>query len=231
MKVVILAAGKGIRMLPLTQNIPKILVEVNGKPFLWYVLQRLKSAGFKDFIIVGGYKIEMLKEFVINNNINAIVVEQKEQKGTAHALIQAKYFCGREQFLVVNGDSLFSVDDLKELGKMHFTSCIVGKEVDHPEKYGVLLTQGNKLSKIIEKPKEFVGNSANVGIYKFTPEIWTALDKIGLSPRGEYELTDAVTRLAMHGNVQVLKLKDYWVDFGSLEDVKRVSDFLKTQNI
>ncbi len=231
MKVVILAAGKGVRMLPLTESVPKVLIEIGGRSFIWYVIQRLKSAGFQDLIIVGGYKIEKLKEFVINNDVPAIVVEQKEQKGTAHALMQAKRFCGGEQFLVVNGDSLFSVDDLKELAKTHFTSCIVGKEVETPEKYGILLTQGNKLSKIIEKPKQFVGNLANVGLYKFTPEIWTALDKIGLSPRGEYELTDAVTRLAMHGNVLVLKLKDYWLDFGSVEDVKKVGEFLKTQNI
>lgn len=227
MKVVILAAGKGTRMLPLTEHIPKVLVPVLGKPFLGYLLQHLKLAGFSEFVLVGGYKIEKLKEFVMQYGINAIIVEQREQQGTAHALLQAKMFCGKEQFVVVNGDSLFSPEDLKELVRMHFTSCIVGKETDHPEKYGVLAVQGNKLVRIVEKPKEYAGNIVNVGLYKFTPEIWTALDKITVSARGEYELTDGVTWLARHGNVEVLKLKDYWVDLGSREDIPRVEKFLR----
>jgi dTDP-glucose pyrophosphorylase len=227
MKVVILAAGKGTRMMPLTEDIPKVLVEVNGKPFLWYVLNHLRLAGFHDFILIGGYKIEKLREFVVNNGINAIVVEQNEQKGTAHALMQVRKFLGNEQFIVLYGDSLFSARDFSLLQERHFGSCIVGKEVEDPSRYGVLFTQGNKLVKIVEKPAAFVGNLVNVGIYKFTPEIWTALNKIEVSPRGELELTDAVTRLALHGNVQVLTLQDYWLDFGTKEDVKRAGDFLK----
>jgi len=227
MKVVILAAGKGVRMLPLTEHVPKVLVEVNGKPFLSYVLHNLELAGFNEFIIIGGYKIDALRQFVINNGINAIVVEQKEQKGTAHALMQVKKFCGNEQFVVVSGDNLLSPDDLGAMRKNDYFSYIMGKEVEDPRKYGVLVTRGEKLVKIVEKPQEFVGNLINLGVYKFTPEIWATLDKIQVSVRGELELTDAVSMLAAHGNVTVLKLKGYWLDLGCLEDVAKVGSFLK----
>lgn len=227
MKAVILAAGKGTRMLPLTLNTPKVLIKINGKPFLYYVIENLKKAGFNEFGIVSGYLKEKIDEFVKANNINAKIIEQKEQKGTGHAVMQAKEFCKDENFIVLGGDNLFSVKDLKAVNKKDNLCYIVGKKVDDPSKYGVLIVKGKKLVKIFEKPKEFVGDLINIGLYKFTPEIWGALDKITLSPRGEYELTDAVTLLAQQGKVNALKLKDYWVDLGCKEDIPNVEAFLK----
>lgn len=218
-------------MLPLTEKVPKVLVPVRGKPFLWHVLQQFQYAGFKEFVIIAGYLNEKIKEFVMHYNINAVVVEQKEQLGTAHALMQAKRFCGKEQFVVAYGDNLYSMEDLRALTTMDFTSCIYGKEVENSQKYGVLVMNGNKLVRIVEKPSQFVGSTINVGLYKFTPEIWTALDKIDLSPRGEYELTDAVSMLALHGTVIVKELRDFWLDFGCKEDIPKLEGFLKENGI
>src|SRR3989338_7913014 len=98
MKAVILAAGKGTRMLPLTKDIPKVLIKVNGKPFLYYLLKNLQLAGYDDFCIVAGYKMEKIKQFLEEFGFKAEIAEQKEQLGTGHALMQAKEFCGKDEF-------------------------------------------------------------------------------------------------------------------------------------
>lgn len=227
MKAVIMAAGKGTRMLPLTEHTPKVLIEVNGKPFLYYVIENLKKAGFDDFGIITGYLEEKIAEFVDEYNINATLIHQKDQKGTGHAVMQARDYCKDENFIVLGGDSLYSVEDLKVLNNDDNLCYIIGKKVDDPSKYGVLVEENGMLKRIHEKPQEFVGDLVNIGLYKFTPDIWSALDKIELSPRGEYEVTDAITALAVEDKVKVLPLKDYWLDFGCKEDIPKVESFLK----
>ncbi|MBU0456807.1 MAG: sugar phosphate nucleotidyltransferase [Nanoarchaeota archaeon] len=228
MKAIILAAGKGTRMLPLTENVPKVLVEVNRKPFLYYVIENLKKAGFDEFGIIVGYLKEKIAEFIESNGINATLIEQKEQLGTGHAVMQAKDFCNDENFIVLGGDNLFSEDDLIMMNNNDEFNYIFGKEISGDlSKYGILITKNNKLIKIVEKPTSFVGNMVNIGLYKFTPDIWDALDKISLSERGEYELTDAISILAREGKVNVLKLKGYWLDLGCKEDIPEVENFIK----
>ena len=105
---------------------------------------------------------------------------------------------------------------------------IAGLKQEHPEKYGVLIEDGDDfLEKIIEKPKEFVGDLINAGLYKFTPEVFEKIFEIKKSPRGEYEITDAISLLAKEKRVKIKKIKDYWHDFGNPEDVEKLSNFLK----
>ncbi len=226
MKAVILAAGKGTRMLPLTEILPKVLVEVNGKPFLYYVIKNLETAGFTELGIVVGYMKEKISAFLNENNIEATLIEQNEQLGTGDAVKQAKEFCGNENFIVLGGDNLFSIDDLQIINNNDDSCYVVGKEIEDPSKYGILVVENDKLLKIIEKPKTFVGNMINLGLYKFTPEIWLALDKIRLSERGEYELTDALTILAKERKVKVKSMKGYWLDLGCKEDIPKIERFL-----
>lgn len=222
-----MAAGKGTRMLPLTETIPKVLIEINGKPFLYYVIENLKKAGFDEFGIIAGYMKEKIEDFITTNNINATIIEQKEQLGTGHAVMQAKDFCKDENFIVLGGDNLFSVDDLKAINRQDNFCYVVGKVEDDPSKYGVFVVEGEKLVRIIEKPKQFVGNLINIGLYKFTPEIWQALDQIKLSPRGEYEITDAISILAAQEKVKAFRLKNYWIDLGSKEDISKVEEAIR----
>jgi len=229
MKVVILAAGKGTRMLPLTETVPKVLVEVNGKPFLYYVIENLKKAGFNEFGIVVGYMKEKVAEFLKNNQIEATLIEQESHLGTGDAVKQAKDFCGNENFIVLGGDNLFAVEDLRGINNNDEFCYVIGKEIEDPSKYGVLVVENDKLVKIIEKPKEFVGNMINLGLYKFTSDIWSTLDEIKLSERGEYELTDALTILAEQGKVKVKSMCGYWLDLGSKEDISKVESFLNNQ--
>tara|TARA_Y100000310_G_scaffold345226_1_gene462887 strand:+ start:6252 stop:6944 length:693 start_codon:yes stop_codon:yes gene_type:complete len=226
MKAIILAAGKGIRMMPLTENIPKVLVKVNSKPFLWYVIHNLKQAGYDDIGIVMGYKKEKIQDFLNEYNIKATLIEQTEQKGTGHAVMQVKNFVKDENFIVCGGDNLFSIQDLKAMQIDDNLCHVMGKKIEDPRKYGILIVDNNKLVKIIEKPPTIIGDMVNIGLYKFTKEIWPALEKIQLSPRGEYEITDAISLLAKEKKVDVLTLKNYWLDLGSKEDIPKVEEFL-----
>ena len=90
-----------------------------------------------------------------------------------------------------------------------------------------MIVNDNKLIKIIEKPQEYVGNLINIGLYKFTKDIWQALSEITPSARGELELVDAISILAAQNKVNALKLKNYWLDLGCLEDIPKVENFIK----
>lgn len=232
MKAVVLAAGKGTRLLPLTEKVPKVLVEVNGRPFLDYVLENLHQAGYTEIGLVVGYLKEKMKEFAQNRDYHLTLIDQKEQRGTGHALLQAKQFCGADDFIVVGGDNFFSADDLRSMRKKDHFNYILAKEVADPRKYGVLvLGKDDLLIRIIEKPAEFVGNLVNLGLYKFTKEVWPELEKVKLSPRGEIELTDAITALAEKKKVKVIKLRDYWLDLGSKEEIPAIEKFLKEKKL
>ena len=227
MKAVVMAAGKGVRMLPLTEKVPKVLVEVNGKPFLYYVLTNLKKAGFDEIALIVGYKKEQFKPFLKKYGFKAELIEQKEQLGTGHAVMRAEKFAGSGNFVVLGGDNLWSAEDMKAMHQDDMFCYIAGITVKNPEKYGVLITKDDNLAEIKEKPKEHAGNLVNTGLYKFSYEIFEALKRIDPSPRGEYELTDAITLLAKQGKAKVAKVNDYWLDLGCKEDIPKAEKLLK----
>ncbi len=229
MKAVILAAGKGVRMLPLTLDTPKVLIEINEKPFLWYVIENLKKAGVHELAIIANHRKEKIFKFLEQFHIKAIVLHQPQPLGTADAVKPARDFCGQDNFIIVSGDNLYAVEDLKSIQKKDAFCYIVGKEVEEWQKYGVLVVEGENLLKIVEKPKEFVGNVVNTGLYKCSADIWPALEKISLSPRGEYEFTDALSILAKESKVKVMKLQKYWLDLGCKEDIGKIEKFLREE--
>lgn len=233
-KVVIAAAGQGTRMLHLTKNKSKHLINVQKKPFLSYLLDNLLKAGYKELILVVGYEEQKMRDFLKKYNYKATIVNQfeilggkKKIYGTACPLKCVKNIVGKEHFVFVCGDNLYSVKDLKAMnisGKYNYVAGFCHK---NPEKYGVLITDNGFLKKIVEKPKKFVGNLINTGMYKFTPEVFDKIDKIKKSSRGEYEITDVITLLAKERKVKVKKIKDYWIDFGNPADIIKFSRFLK----
>ena len=231
-KVVVLAAGKGTRMLPITKDIPKHMIEINGKPFLYYLLTALNEAGFDNIAVFVNYKKEKIISYLSNHpELNAIPVAQEEILGSGQTVGLAKDFVGNENFIMVGGDNLWSARDLARFKIDDNLNYIAGYEVKNPEKYGVLVTKGDKLIEIYEKPKEYVGNLISAGLYKFTPEIFDTVSKIELSPRGEYEITDAMSILAKESKVNIIKLQDFWLDLGCPEDIPKVSAFLKAMAI
>ena len=234
MKVVIAAAGKGTRMRHLTKNKPKCLIEIQKKPFLAYLLDNLLKAGYKDIILVVGYKEEMIRDFLKKYKYKVKVINQykilgENEYGTLSALKCVKEILTSENFIMVYGDNLYSVKDLKSFNINDNYHYLAGIWHPHPEKYGVIVSSNGFLEKIVEKPKKFVGNLINTGLYKFTPEIFKKISKIGVSSRGEYELTDAINLLAKEKKVKVKEIQDYWFDFGNPGDIIKLSRFLKNK--
>src|SRR3989339_108945 len=236
-KVLISAAGRGSRMLDLSKDKPKHLIEANGRPFLYYVLSNLQAAGFEEMIMVVGYKKEFMDNFLktYKNDFKITLVNQfdilgEDRYGTACPLECAKDLLKGESFLAIYGDNLYAVGDLKRFNIEDDYSYIAGLPHDHPENYGVLAVDKNGfLERVVEKPTHPIGNLINTGLYKFTPEVFKYLDKIDISPRGEYELTDVINLLASQGKVKALDLQDIWLDFGRPEDIKKVEDYLNSQ--
>jgi len=229
MKVVILAAGKGTRMRPLTYKVPKPLIKVNNHPFLYYILKNLNDAGFEyqDIGIIVGYKKEKIKEWLKENEFPITLIEQREQLGTGHAVLQAKKFVGNENFLVLMADNLYSPEDLKNMVRNDNYCYIAGTEHENPKNFGVLVVKNGIVKEVLEKPQNPPTNIVNCALYKFTPEIFDAIEKTPKNKdRNEYEITDAVNLLCKEGKVRFTKIVGYWLDMGRLSDLPNVREFI-----
>lgn len=242
-KIVVLAAGKGTRMLSLSQNKPKHLIKVKQRPFLYYVLRNIKRAGYTKIILVIGYKKEAMRQFVqtYKKEFPLAVVDQftkigTDKYGTALPLAAAREEIGNEEFVVTNGDDLCSVEDLKHLRELETGwDFAAGMRHPNPEHYGLLETDQNDflirvkekpLPKVDFDPRKPLNYLINVGLYKFTPEIFSAIDQIKISPRGEYELTDALTLLAAQKKVKIIPIQGQWKSFTHPADVKKIESVL-----
>ena len=243
-KVVIAAAGQGTRMLELSKDKSKHLISINNRPFLAYLIDNLLLAGYTELILVVGFKVELMEDFIngyvpplnikkgsfkiVTVNQTEILGPKEKEYGTACPIKCVKDIVKNDNFMYVYGDNLFSVDDLKLMNIDDEFCYIAGLKQEHPEKYGVLIEDGDDfLEEIIEKPKEFVGDLINAGLYKFTFEVFDKLSEVKKSPRGEYEITDTISLLAEERKVKIRKIKDYWHDFGNPEDVKKMCEFVK----
>jgi len=244
-KVVIAAAGQGTRMLHLTKEKSKHLIRVRKRPFLAYLLDNLFLAGYRDLILVTGFKEELIEKFLKRYNPPLKSLKPSQYKirmvsqydilgpkdkmyGTACPLKCVKDIVGKSQFLYLCGDNLYSVRDLKAINIKGKYSYVAGIYHKNPEKYGVLVQSGGLLKKVVEKPKKFIGNMVNSGLYKFTSDVFGKLDKITKSSRGEYEITDAINLLAREKKMKIQKIQDFWLDFGNPADIIQVSYFLRS---
>jgi len=201
MKAIILAAGEGTRMRPLTQNCPKVMLPIANKPILEHVMLAVKNAGITDFVFVVGYRSETVRNYFGDGSkwgIHIDYIEQKEQLGTAHAIGLAKDFVD-DRFLVLNGDVLVESSYLQKLMKKKEVVVLSAKKVENPQEFGVIITHGNNVSKIIEKPKSPSSNLANSGVYVFGQETFDAIKRTNKSIRGEYEITESIQILIDDG--------------------------------
>jgi len=246
LKVVIAAAGKGTRMQELTKDKAKTLLEVAKRPFLAYLLDNLILAGYNDFVLVVGFRPELMQIFVEkyleekkDENLKIKLINQFEKLGpkekiygTACPVMCVKDVVGQNNFLYINGDNFYSVRDLKSIDTENNQNYVLGAESDRPQDFGVLKVDGDNLQEIIEKPKEFVGSLVNASLYKFTPEIFEKVSQIKKSLRGEYEITDAVNLLAREEKVKAKKLQDQncWIDFGRPDDIERFEKIINENN-
>lgn len=229
MKAIILAAGKGKRMRPLTLNTPKPLLRVLGKPILEHTLRALPDA-IDTVIIVIGYLGEHIREYIGDSWSGRAVhyVIQDEFKGTGDAVMRArKHFEPNERFLVLNGDDLYAKEDLEKL--LTFDWAILAKEVSEPSRFGVMRTDAHgNLIDIIEKPKEPVGNLINIGAYIMDARYFDApLVSIG---DGEYGLPQTLQKMVADGVVTIrVERSSFWIPLGYPEDIEKAEEHLRSK--
>jgi bifunctional UDP-N-acetylglucosamine pyrophosphorylase/glucosamine-1-phosphate N-acetyltransferase len=215
MKAVILAAGEGVRMHPLTYTRPKVMLPVAGRPIVEHLMLAMRGAGIQDFVFVVGYRAETVRDYFgagARWNVNIDYITQRRQLGTAHALRQVRGL-GGERFLLVNGDILLREDDIaRVLARETLTMGVA--EVADVQDLGVVEVEGDRIVRIHEKVAHPPSQLANAGVYLLTGDILDAASEIGKSPRGEYEITDCLQLLIDGGyNISWERL-DFWLDLG-----------------
>jgi UDP-N-acetylglucosamine diphosphorylase/glucosamine-1-phosphate N-acetyltransferase len=214
MKAVVVAAGEGTRMRPLTARRPKPLLPVGGQSILEGVLDAC-IPHVDGFVVVVGYRADDVRDAVgdVHAGLPVEYVEQAEQLGTAHAVAQAEpHVDGR--FLLLNGDVV--VDDalVRALAEAGGTAMGV-KRVPDPRNYGVVDVADGRVTGIVEKPSDPPSNLANLGLYAFDPAIFDHVEATELSERGEYELTESLSRyIDAGGEVTAVEHDGVWLDVG-----------------
>jgi len=213
MQAVILAAGKSTRTHPLTLTRPKVLLRAANKTIIEHNLDQLQGL-VDEAIIIVGFKKEMIEELIGTEykGMKISYVEQTEQLGTGHALLQAREAI-LDRFIVMNGDDLYSRKDIEACIKHRY--CILAQNVEDPSRFGLCLIEGDAVKGIVEKPKpEEFGNEplANTGLYVFDRKIFGI--ELGRTKREEFEIVDFVTELAKNERVDYEIVSGYWVPIG-----------------
>lgn len=226
----ILAAGEGKRLRPLTNNTTKALIKVNGKPLLQILIEQLKTVGITQIIVV----VHHLKNTVISHfgdgshfGVKLTFVEQKELKGNANALPYVEPYIKKERFFLLAIDSLFETDLLKRLLSHQSEGVFTVKEVEDTSRYGTIAVEGKKVKKIIEKSLHPPSNLANFSVYIVPKEIIPECKHVSLSPRGEYEITDALQALIDKGMTFEYEKSNYILDIGTPEQLQEAQELAK----
>jgi bifunctional UDP-N-acetylglucosamine pyrophosphorylase/glucosamine-1-phosphate N-acetyltransferase len=226
MQAIILAAGEGSRMRPLTSKRPKVMLPICDKPLLEQIVLRAKQAGADNFIFVVGYGADFVKSHFGNGAKLGIKIEyatQDRQLGTGHALLAAKSL-SEDRFVVLNGDVLPDAKMLKSL----FQSdgwAVAAIRVPDPKRYGVFTVRDGRLQSVVEKSITPPSDLANAGIYLFGQEIFDAIRCASVSPRGEYELTDGLNALATKEKIEIVELEE-WIEIGRPWDILAANEKL-----
>jgi len=236
MKAVILAAGRGTRLTPLTNTMPKCMLPLAGKPILEHIIHALVDSGITDLIVVVGYKSKDIIDYFNKASYKGVklrYVTQKNKLGTAHALGMVRL---DDDFIVLNGDTLISNKTIEEVLKSYKSGVYIAlKTVKNPKNYGAVLLKGDRVVKLVEKPEKKISPLINAGIYIFSPEIFNAIKDTKKSERGEYELTSSINLLLQKGiPVKGIKITELWEDVSTpwsyLNSNHAAIDLMKTSN-
>jgi dTDP-glucose pyrophosphorylase len=245
MKAVILAAGKGTRMRELTNELPKPMLKVQGKPILEHIIEGVMSAGIREIFIVTGFKAETIEDYFKDGakwGTRIVYGRQVVQDGTGKAPELAKEFVGTSPFLLTYGDILVKPETYREMTKRfaggNFAGVITVTGSEDVTKGGLVFFDDKFcLNRLVEKPNAVQleeltregwlkpGDTAwyNAGIYIFLPNIFEFTARLQESPRGEYELTDAIIGMLSAGHTSAgMKIAGRWVDVRDPEVLERL---------
>lgn len=223
MQLVILAAGRGIRMKDLTDNVPKPMLEINGKPILAYKLEALPRE-IDEVIFVIGYLGNQIQQyfgsFFAGKKISYVVQEQLNGTGGAIHLLKDVI---KDDFLVMNGDDLYMKNDISKISKHDLG--ILALEVEDPTKFGIIyLDAKGNLSEIIEKPEIAGPALANIGLYKLNKKFFD-YPLVAINER-EYGLPQTMVSIARDFPIKIEKSSG-WFPIGNPEDLERARDVIE----
>lgn len=231
-QAVLLAAGRGTRMRELTNDLPKPMIEVRGKPVLQHIVEGLRDAGVRRFLIIVGYRADAVRNFFgdgLRYQIEIQYETQIVQDGTGRVVELARNFAGDTAFVLSYGDILVDPTNYKRVVDLpdEIEAIVTVKRGEDVSKGGaVFLNEKMEVVDLREKPS--AGGPAspwyNAGLYAFRPSIFEFTAKLKPSPRGEYELTDAVRDLAQSGKVvKAIELTGEWADVRDPEILARLN--------
>ena len=208
MKCVILAAGEGKRMHPLTFTRPKVMLPIANKPILEWNFLNAIDAGLTEFVFIVGYKSEMVRNYFGDGtkwNASIEYVNQGKALGTAHAIGTVENFV--DDIIVLCGDTIFGKEDFQNIAKNKMSMGLV--KVENAKEYGIVKLEGKRIVQIYEKMENPISNVINAGIYHFDSNIFGYIHKTGKSPRGEYEITDSINLLIKGESMEGIFLKEW----------------------
>jgi dTDP-glucose pyrophosphorylase len=230
---VVLAAGRGTRMRELTNDVPKPMINVRGKPVLQHIVEGLRDAGARRFLMIVGYHAETVRNFFGDGRRYDVDIEyatQAVQDGTGRVVNLARNFTGESPFILSYGDILISpvnYKDVVDLPNDLEATITVTRGEDVRKGGAVFVNEQMELVDLREKTKPGEPTSPwyNAGLYAFRPSIFEFIAKLKPSPRGEYELTDAIRDLAHSGKkVKALELTGEWADVRDPEVLARLNN-------
>lgn len=222
MRGVILAGGKGTRLLPATKIINKHLIPIINHPMVLYPLRTLKSFGIKDILLVsGGEHVGDFAEFLGDGSaygVNLTYKVQKEAGGIAQALALAYDFVEKDlspsnpQFAMALGDNILGTVALPPL---HDGATVFLKKVPDPQRFGVALFHKGKLTGVVEKPKRPPSHSIVIGVYLYPRDVFDIIKTLKPSKRGELEIAEVNDTYIKQGRCRVRNLSCFWSDAGT----------------
>lgn len=226
MKALILAAGDGTRLQPVTHTTPKPLIPVADKPIIFHIIGAILETGITEIGIVVGARGEKIKRAVgsgVRWGVRISYIKQPKPLGLAHAVHLSQSYVRKEPFLVFLGDNLLEkgiVDATAQFRAKTPAAQVLLSPVKDPCRFGVAELRRGKVVKLVEKPKNPPSNLAIVGVYMFNDCVFGAIKNITPSWRGELEITDAIQYLIRQGcDVESYVIDGWWKDVGELEDL------------
>ena len=231
MKGIILAGGAGTRLYPLTMVTSKQLLPVYDKPMIYYPIETLIKAGITDILIIiapdySGHFLNLLGD---GHEFGArfSYAVQKEPKGLADAFIIGADFIGNDDVTMILGDNIFEQDFSKEVQDFNGGAMVFAKQVEDPERFGVVeFDQDMKAISIEEKPEKPRSNYAVVGLYTYDNRIVEFAKNLAPSPRGEIEITDLNNIYLKNGEMKVNIFDSLWEDAGTFDSLLRVANIM-----
>jgi len=226
LKSIILCAGKGTRLRPLTHTYAKHLIPIANKSGILYVVETIRDCNIRDIgVVVSENGKDIQEEIGMGNQfgVNISYIEQKETLGLAHAVSVSRDFLGDDDFLMYLGDNLlkYGIESYrKKFEEKKYNAFILLTKVDNPKAFGVAEVKNGQVIRVVEKPKIPVSNLALIGVYFFDKNVHTAIKNIKPSWRGELEITDAIQWLIDNEyKVGAEIVEGWWKDTGKPEDI------------